>query len=176
MESAGSLDFLVKLASFGTAGVCILAIFFIGSAIIKLPNNSPPWKPQLMKRFISACILIAGITAVSGGLNAFFNRYKTVEAEKKAESSIGETKVVADEYEKLSAQYTELSEKVTSLLNQMEQTKNSDSPRAEAVTTQMAEEIKINVPKPLTKILDEKSTYMINKNEILKPQSKSIKR
>jgi len=176
MESAGSLDFLVKLASFGTAGVCILAIFFIGSAIIKLPNNSPPWKPQLMKRFISACILIAGITAVSGGLNAFFNRGKAVEASKKAESSLGETKVVAEEYEKLSAQYTELSQKVTTLIDHIEQTKNSDSPRAEAVTTKMAEEIKINVPKPLNSILNEKTNFMINKNAVSRPQKESIKR
>lgn len=166
MEPSGSLDFLVKLASFGTAGVCILAIFLIGSAIIKLPNDSPSWKPQLMKRFISACIIIAGITAVSGGLNAFFNRGKIVEADQKTETSIGETKVVAQEYESLRIQYAELSTKVTSLIEQMEKARNSESPQVnEAQTNLIMEEIKASEPKPINRILDSKSLYMIESKQ-----------
>lgn len=166
MDNAGSLDFLVKLASFGTAGVCILAIFFIGSAIIKLPNDSPSWKPQLMKRFISACIIIAGITAVSGGLNAYFNRGKTVEAVKKAEVSLDETAAVAKEYEKLSIQYNDLSTKVTSLIEQMEKAKNSDSPQALDETNTAIKQLKVYQPPALNKILDPKSNYMIERSKV----------
>lgn len=177
MENAGSLDFLVKLASFGTAGVCILAIFLIGSAIIKLPNDSPTWKPQLMKRFISACIIIAGITAFSGGLNAYFNKGKVVEADKKAEVSLSETVVVAKEYEKLSAQYTDLSAKVTSLLELIEKNKNSDSPVVEAATNKVMEEIKVDNPKPLDQILDSKSSYMLQRKQLIAdPEKYRIRR
>jgi len=165
MEPSGSLDFLVKLASFGTAGVCILAIFFIGSAIIKLPNDSPLWKPQLMKRFISACIIIAGITAASGGLNAFFNKGKIVEADRKTETSLGETQVVATEYEKLRVQYDDLSIKVTAMIEQMEKSKNTDSPKVEAQTNQIIEDIKVAESKPITKILDSRSLYMIESKQ-----------
>jgi len=173
MESAGSLDFLVKLASFGTAGVCILAIFFIGSAIIKLPNDSPQWKPQLMKRFISACIIIAGITAASGGLNAYFNRGKVVEATTKAETSLHETNAVAGEYQKLSTQYAELSAKVTTLIEQIGRSGSSASPRVEAEAGKVVEEIRANEPKPLNQILDAKSLYMIQKKRITDQDEKS---
>jgi len=178
MEPSGSLDFLVKLASFGTAGVCILAIFFIGSAIIKLPNDSPSWKPQLMKRFISACIIIAGITAVSGGLNAYFNRGKIVDADRKTETSLGETQKVATEYENLRVQYADLSMKVTSLIEQMERARNSDSPPVnEAQTNLIMEEIKASEPKPLDRILDPRSLYMIeSKQKTVNPDKIKINR
>ena len=65
MENIGSFDLLVKLASFGTAGVYIIAIFIIGYSIFKLPNDVPSWKPEPMKKFINASIIIDLITAVS---------------------------------------------------------------------------------------------------------------
>lgn len=176
MENAGSLDFLVKLASFGTAGVCILAIFFIGSAILKLPNDSPSWKAQLMKRFITACIIIAGITAFSGGLNAYFNRGKIVEADKKAEVSSNETVVVANEYEKLSAQYNELSNKVASLLDIIGKNQNNNSPAVDAATNKVLEEIKVENPKPLDQILDAKSSYIQRKQKMAVPDKYIIRK
>lgn len=167
MDSSGSFDFLVKLASFGTAGVCILAIFIIGGAIVKLPNDAPSWKAQLMKKFINAFIIIASITAVSGGLNAFFNRGKIVEADKKAETSVGETQVVAVEYEKLRLQYADLSLKVTGLLEQMEKNKNSDTPQVDVNAEQIKIDLKESQPKTIDKILDSRSIYLNNKQ--LKP-------
>ena len=176
MENAGSLDFLVKLASFGTAGVCILAIFFIGSAILKLPNDSPSWKAQLMKRFITACIIIAGITAFSGGLNAYFNRGKIIEADKKAEVSSTETDIVASEYEKLSTQYTELSNKVESLLTIIGKTQNKNSPAVDAATNKVLEEIKVENPKPLDQILDTKSSYIQRRQKMTVPDNHIIRK
>lgn len=172
MENADSFDFLVKLASFGTAGVCVLAIFFIGSAIIKLPNDSPTWKPQLMKRFISACIIIAGITALSGGLNAYFNRSKVVEADKKAEVSLKETVTVANEYEKLTAQYNDLSAKVTSLLQLIDKNRTTSSPQVTDEKNKVLQELKVEDPKPLDQILGSKSPYIIQKKQMMEDPTK----
>lgn len=108
MENLGSFDLLVKLASFGTAGVCILAIFIIGYSIFKLPNDAPKWKPDLMKKFINASIIIAVITAASGGLNAYFNQQKIQEADQG-------TANVANEYDNLKENYNQLFEKIESL-------------------------------------------------------------
>jgi hypothetical protein len=76
-----NLDVLVKLAGIGTAGVCVLAIFLIGTTILKLPKDSPPWKAKLMQRFMVVCVIIAVISALSGGANAYFNREKIRMAE-----------------------------------------------------------------------------------------------
>lgn len=176
MENAGSLDFLVKLASFGTAGVCILAIFFIGSAILKLPNDSPNWKPALMRRFITACIVIAGITAFSGGLNAYFNRGKVVEAVEKTETSLNETKVVADEYQKLSMQYNELSAKVGSLIERLNNDRSKPSPQLEAEASQIKADIRTEEPKPLNEILTDKSLFMIRSKQIKAADREMIRR
>jgi hypothetical protein len=131
-----------------------------------------------MKRFISACIIIAGITAVSGGLNAYFNRGKIVDADLKTETSLGETQKVANEYENLRVQYADLSMKVTSLIEQMERARNSDSPPVnEAQTNLIMEEIKASEPKPLDRILDSKSLYMIeSKQRPVNPDKLKINR
>jgi hypothetical protein len=42
-----TLELLVKLASFGTAGVCVLAVFYIGHGVQNLPNDAPEWKARL---------------------------------------------------------------------------------------------------------------------------------
>jgi hypothetical protein len=81
-----TLEMLVKLASFGTAGVCVLAVFYIGHYIQKLPNDAPEWKARLMGKYINACVIIAVICTVSGGVNAYFNRNKIVTAEGNYES------------------------------------------------------------------------------------------
>jgi len=75
-----NLEFLVKLASFGTAGVCVLAIFIIGTSIFRLPNDTPNWKVSLMKKYMNTCIVIAIICAISGSANAYFNQNKIAKA------------------------------------------------------------------------------------------------
>jgi Zn-dependent protease with chaperone function len=103
MEQIQTLEVLVKLASIGTAGVCVLSVFLIGFTIFKLPNDTPEWKPVLLKKFINACIIIALITAVSGSLNAYFNINRVAEADKATAEMVGE-------YEKLATDFTELQE------------------------------------------------------------------
>jgi hypothetical protein len=75
------LDLLVKLASFGTAGVCVLAIFLVGKSILGLPDNSPPWRVSLLHKYQYFCVLMATVSAVSGVANAYFNQQKIVTAQ-----------------------------------------------------------------------------------------------
>lgn len=71
------LELFVKLASFGTAGVCIGTIFYVGYTIQVLKPNTPPWKVKLIKQYMVTCIIIAIVSAASGGVNAYFNHHKT---------------------------------------------------------------------------------------------------
>jgi len=75
---------LVQLASIGTAGISILAIFLIWRSIHTLPDSSPNWKVKLMYRYQNFCLFMAVICALSGGANAYFNASKTAEAAKQA--------------------------------------------------------------------------------------------
>jgi predicted ribosomally synthesized peptide with SipW-like signal peptide len=74
------MEYLVKLASIGTAGVSILAIFLIWRSIHLLPDSTPDWKVKLMHRYQNFCLVIAIICALSGGANAYFNASKAAEA------------------------------------------------------------------------------------------------
>jgi cytochrome bd-type quinol oxidase subunit 1 len=71
------LDSLVKLASMGTAGVCVLAIFIIGVSLFKLSNDTSKEKVSLIKKYMNMCIIIAIICTISGVANAVFNQQKT---------------------------------------------------------------------------------------------------
>ncbi|MBT3233232.1 MAG: hypothetical protein HN356_10500 [Calditrichaeota bacterium] len=70
------LDGLVKLASIGAAGVCVLAIAQTGWLTQRIPNDAPQWRVGLIKRYQSICVIIAFISALSGGANAYFNSDK----------------------------------------------------------------------------------------------------
>src|SRR5262249_12604967 len=59
-------DTLVKLASFGTSGVCILVVFWCGHAITKLGSNTPKAVFQLFKHYLLLCAFIAIISAITG--------------------------------------------------------------------------------------------------------------
>jgi hypothetical protein len=82
-----SWDALVRLASLGTSGVCVLAVFLMGVIIWKLPNNTPPWKAALMKNYLYICLAIAIVSALSGGANAYFNREKVLLAQLQAQQA-----------------------------------------------------------------------------------------
>ena len=107
-----SLELLVKFASFGTAGVSVLAIFYIGLGIQKLPNNAPPWKPALMKKYMNMCIVIALICTLSGGVNAYFNRNKIVAANEQVASMGAQYK---EQIQKVESEKSEISADLSSL-------------------------------------------------------------
>ncbi|MBN2863356.1 MAG: hypothetical protein JXN62_09360 [Bacteroidales bacterium] len=77
---AETLDLLVKLASLGTAGICIVGIFYTGLIVKSLPNNVSDAKLTAVRMYKNMCIVIAIICSISGGLNAFFNMGKIQDA------------------------------------------------------------------------------------------------
>jgi cytochrome bd-type quinol oxidase subunit 1 len=111
------LEQLVKLASFGTAGVCVLAIFIIGISIFKLPNNTSKEKVSLIKTYMNMCIIIAVICTVSGTANAYFNLNKINEAN---ENFAQMTSAYENETKKVDAEKTELNSTINLLRDQLQ--------------------------------------------------------
>ena len=108
---------LVKLASIGTAGVCVLAIFFIGISIYKLSNDVPESKVTLLKTFMYTCVFIALICGTSGVANAYFNQNKVKVAENKLHE-LGN--IYEDERTKWMAAKTRLKQQVNALKTTLE--------------------------------------------------------
>lgn len=79
-ETIGNLELLVKLASFGAAGISILAVFLIGIKIFNLPNDTSPVKASLLKFFMGMCIFMTIICGVSSWANAYYTHGKVTEA------------------------------------------------------------------------------------------------
>ena len=77
---ADTLDLIVKLASLGTAGISILGIFYTGIIVKSLPNDVTSGKLSAVRMYKNMCIVVAIICAISGGLNAFFNMQKVMDA------------------------------------------------------------------------------------------------
>ncbi|NMB51060.1 MAG: hypothetical protein GX999_01875 [Bacteroidales bacterium] len=75
-----TLDLIVKLASLGTAGISILGIFYTGIIVKSLPNDVTSGKLSAVRMYKNMCIVVAIICAISGGLNAFFNMQKVMDA------------------------------------------------------------------------------------------------
>ena len=81
------LDTLVKLAAIGTSGLCVLFVFWCGSLVKNLPDNASDGKVSLVKYYMTICLIMAVITGISGGANAYFNRQAVVVAETKVADS-----------------------------------------------------------------------------------------
>lgn len=79
-ETIGNLELLVKLASFGAAGISILAVFLIGIKIFNLPNDTSPVKASLLKFFMGMCIFMTIICGISSWANAYYTHNKVTEA------------------------------------------------------------------------------------------------
>lgn len=82
MLSNALLDTLVKLASLGTSGICIFAIFWIGWLILNPPSTPDKERHKTLRFFMIICAVIAVISAVTGITNAKFNADKISELEK----------------------------------------------------------------------------------------------
>jgi hypothetical protein len=78
-------DNLVKLASFGTAGISILAVFMTGIIIYKLPNDVSKEKTGMLKFFIVSCFVFVLLSTGTGIANALFNKSVIDEKEEKVE-------------------------------------------------------------------------------------------
>lgn len=73
------LGTLVKLASFGATGVCMLAVFWVGLLIQKIPADASPDQHKTVRTYMLMTCAIAGIAFVSGLANAWFNRATVVQ-------------------------------------------------------------------------------------------------
>jgi hypothetical protein len=96
---------LVKLASIGTAGVCVLAIFIIGTSIMRLKSDTPEWKVSLMKKYMNTCIWIAVICMISGGANAYFNQNKIKTANDAADAANERSEIAVNAFKQLEQNY-----------------------------------------------------------------------
>ena len=119
------LSVIVQLASIGTAGICVFAIFWIGYQIQRLPNDAPKDKYKLMNQYMVVCVTIAAICLVSGVSNAYFNRNKINAANEQRDEAMRERDKVVVGYQRqlrgLESQKRELSESLTSLTSVLNQ-------------------------------------------------------
>jgi apolipoprotein N-acyltransferase len=111
-------DNLVKLASFGTAGISILAVFITGVIIYKLPNDVSKEKTGILKFFIVSCFVFVVLGTGSGIANALFN--KSVIDEKEEKINEVSTKYENERKSWLNYQ-TDVTKKITNIENQLRQ-------------------------------------------------------
>lgn len=86
------LDTLIKLASLGTSGICIFAIFWIGWLIMNPPQQSDPDRHKTLRFYMVTCIVIALISAGAGIANAMINSSHLKEKDEKIGQLQGEQK------------------------------------------------------------------------------------
>jgi|GEM_PF-2958987 hypothetical protein len=121
-----TLELLVKLASFGTAGVSIFAVFYVGISIRSLPNNAPPFKVSLLNKYLNFCVIIAIICSISGGMNAYFNQTKIADAKEEANNNINELK---SSYDNQLNSFTEFKKDIQTSIDSLDKSlsKNNNS-------------------------------------------------
>jgi hypothetical protein len=120
MPDAGLLDTLVKLASLGTSGVCILAIFWIGWLIYQTPSSAEAEKHKSLRYFMVSCIIIAVVSAMTGLISANFNAERITTLEGELEQQRSEAKKQAEtieEYRRKFAGYKEAFKGLDKLLD-----------------------------------------------------------
>ena len=72
------LETIVQLASAGTSGVCVLAIFWSGVCLQRLPRDAADGRYRSFRHFMAMCVLIALISAGAATASTFF-RYHNFE-------------------------------------------------------------------------------------------------
>jgi cell division protein FtsB len=89
MATPQILDSLVKIASAGTSGVCVFAIFYSGNYLIKAGSKITSQQVKIFKFYMLMCIGIAIISAGSGIANAYY-KYKEIETLKTQNASLNQ--------------------------------------------------------------------------------------
>jgi hypothetical protein len=85
MDAMG-LETLVKLASAGTSGVCILAIFWSGYSLQHIPPGAPIERYRSLRHFMTVALAVAIVSASAASINAFFNYRQNVALQRRNES------------------------------------------------------------------------------------------
>jgi len=117
------LDVLVKLASLGTSGICIFAIFWIGWLIWHPPANPDPERHRTLRFFMAVCVIIALISLVTGLKSAEFNADAIRTLETKNRKQTDELKLITEKMSRYEAgllQNQEVAESLSEVLKQKE--------------------------------------------------------
>lgn len=125
-------DNLVKLASFGAAGISVLAIFITGVIIYRLPNNVSKEKTGMLKYYLVACLIFALLTAASGILNALFNKAET-------EAKEAEKAEVVRQYEQEARKWVEYRGEVDTRIANMQQALQAPAVNTGALAKELKE-------------------------------------
>ena len=70
---------LVKLASAGTSGVCILAIFWSGWLLLRTANRADGELYHTLRHFMAFALGIAVVSAFAASISSYFNYRQIVE-------------------------------------------------------------------------------------------------
>ena len=97
------LDTLVKLASLGASGVCVLAIFWVGWLISKMTEADGKEKHTTVRLYMAMTIAIAVIAFASGIANAWFNANTIAKVEQEKAVAVAQTGKVVTDFSKFKA-------------------------------------------------------------------------
>jgi hypothetical protein len=98
------LDTLVKLASLGAGGVCVLAIFWVGWLVSRMQPNASAQQHRTVRLFMGMTIVIAIIAFASGLANAWFNASVIAKVEQEGKVALAEQIKIKEEALKLEAE------------------------------------------------------------------------
>ena len=95
------LETLMKLASAGTSGVCILAIFWSGYSLQRMPPGAPVERHRSLRHFMTVALAVAIVSASAASVNAYFNYHQNLELK-------GQNKHLAEAKNTLEGEFTTL--------------------------------------------------------------------
>ena len=80
IEAISNLEFWVKIASLGAAGVSTIFVGIIGVYIIRIPNDVSALKASLVKFFMGICAFMVIVCGLSSWANAYYTNDRVVES------------------------------------------------------------------------------------------------
>ncbi|MBN1899838.1 hypothetical protein JW926_00765 [Candidatus Sumerlaeota bacterium] len=142
MATSQVLDSLVKIASAGTSGVCVFAIFYSGNYLIKSGSKISTQQVKAFKFYMLMCIGIAVISAGSGIANAYY-KYKEIETLKsknatlyqKVEASQNQITTLKDEKEGLNKSLSKAREDFTLMKRDLDKTVSEKRALSDKITS-----------------------------------------
>ena len=123
-------DNLVKLASIGTAGISILAVFITGVIIYRLPNDVSREKTGILKFFIISCFFFVILSTGTGIANAIFNQQKINEKEQTLNN-------VTQKYETEKTNWLQYKSDVTNELTKIENQLNKPGANKDSISSKI---------------------------------------
>ncbi len=129
------LDTLVKLASAGTSGVCILAIFWSGYLLLCTPPKADIERHRSLRHFMTVALAVAVVSAFAASISSYFNYRQIVGLKAQGASLALANKNLEGEVNLSRVRLREADAQMASVVRQREQ--------LEAVTKQFAEKVEV---------------------------------